>query len=61
MLKEEMPIRLAMSLAMDTEALEAYAQLSKRKKQSIIKKSMSIQNRAEMDRFVDKIHGNYSN
>ncbi len=61
MLREELPIRFAMSLAMDTEALETYAGLSKKKKQALIKKSMKIENRADMDRFVDRIHGNFVN
>lgn len=61
MLKEELPIRFAMSLAMDTQALEVYAHLSKKKKQALIKQSMKIENRVEMDRFVDKIHGKFVN
>ncbi|MFI3172155.1 MAG: hypothetical protein R3Y58_07305 [Eubacteriales bacterium] len=57
MLKEEVPIRLGMSLAMDSEALEVYANLSDKKKQKIIKKSMKIENKKDMDKFVSKIHG----
>lgn len=59
MLKEELPIRFAMSLAMDTEALEAFAHLSKKKKNSLIKESLKIENREDMDKFVNKIHIKY--
>lgn len=55
MLKEELPIRFAMSLAMDTNALEKYAGLSEKKKEKLMKESLKIQNREEMDKFVNKI------
>ena len=61
MLKEEVPIRLGMSLAMNSEALEVYAQLSDKKKQKIISKSMKIDNKEEMDKLVGKLQSRYIN
>lgn len=58
MLKEELPLRFAISLAKDTQALETYAHLSKNKKRALIKESMNIESAEEMDKFVNKIHRN---
>lgn len=60
MLREELPIRFAMSLAMDTKALEIYSGLPKKKKEKLIKESLKIENREEMDQFVNKIHSKKS-
>lgn len=58
MIKEDLPLHFGMALAMDQEALERYAQMSKRKKNALIKKSQEIDSHREMERFVNRIGNN---
>ncbi len=53
--KNEMPVGLAMALAMNPEAMQKFALLSEEKKQEIISGTHNVSSKAEMRQYVENI------
>ena len=51
----ELPLGLGMALAMNSEAMERFAQLSPAHKQEIINGAHSVKSKSEMRQYVENI------
>ena len=55
MKSSEMPVGFAMALAMNPEAMQAFAAMGEDKKQAIIAGTHSIKSKEEMHRYVNTL------
>lgn len=55
--REEVPIGLALSLAMNERAMDRFSSMSKNEKQSVIEESRQVKSKQDMEQFVDRIGG----
>ena len=51
----DMPIGFGLSLAMNNEAMEAFAKMSDEKKRETVEKSRRMHTKADMERFVNNL------
>ncbi len=57
--KSDMPVGLGMALAMNTEAMQRFSQLSESRQQEIINGTHSIASKKEMQQYVQNIITSY--
>ncbi|MDE6969758.1 MAG: hypothetical protein K2P69_08345 [Eubacterium sp.] len=58
-INNNLPIGFAMGMAMRGDALEAYSRLTEAEKEEIINQCRDAKSKAEMDRIISRLSGNW--